>query len=338
MRYNLCIFILLHSMTVYASQETKKTLETITEEVITNIDETNDRGETPLMRAAGSGDFEMTSLLLQYNANPYAQDNSGRTPLIWATIGNFTEIIRLLLEYNAGINAVDTQKKSALIYATTHEDGKCLDLLLKKGADHTLQDKRGKVALMHAVEWMTQMNVVKLLEQEPFIATDINGRSIEDHIKRHTRIVNKQKELLIEQETQQSKEVKKSHEDLPDILYSNDTESLQNYLENGGTIKSNELGYIPLHGAASRGSLHMIDILLNNKSDINEQDSLGNTAIMQAIYWNKNNACIILLHRGADVSIKNNNNCTAYDLMTQKKQYVLAERIKNFEQKKKEKK
>lgn len=295
------ILILLHCIAANASQ-----LSTSSEsqETIKNIDATNKRGETALMRATGSGNVEMTQLLLQYKANPNAQDSLGRTPLMWATIGNYPDTAKLLIQSNAKINVQDKDKKTALIYATAHDDGTCLQLLLNNNADSTIQDNCGKIALMHAVEWNIKKNIDTLCNVKPFLALDNYGNTIDDYLKefeqRQIRAAAHEKRMkeYAEQES------KTNHETLSLTLFNDDTHGLTNYIKNGGELRACKLGFIPLHQAAIKNHVQAIDILLGKKVDINEQDEYGQTALMLACYYGKKYAVLNLLRRGANPSIK----------------------------------
>lgn len=220
LRYSFLIIVFFSPLTTWACQKPQTILEPIPEEpeyqeVIANIDEKNERGETALIRAAGSGDYEMTKLLLQYNADPNTQDRLGRTPLMWAAIGNFPAIIELLLANQAAVNAVDSNGKSALMYATMWLDGKCLETLLTQRADHTLQDNNGQVALMHAIELEAHDNVDLLLDQKPFLAADRFGVTIHDYIKKYTnQQKRKEEQALLAQKTKQAQETKIAYENI----------------------------------------------------------------------------------------------------------------------------
>ena len=55
-------------------------------------------------------------------------------------------------------------------------------------------------------------------------------------------------------------------------------------------------------------------MILKGKANINLQDEIGNTALMNAINNNDNNMVEFLLENGADISIRNQNDEDALDL------------------------
>ncbi|XP_006889917.1 PREDICTED: ankyrin repeat domain-containing protein 34B [Elephantulus edwardii] len=112
------------------------------------INESNDRGETPLMIACKSKHVDhqsvskakMVKYLLENNADPNIQDKSGKTALMHACLEKAgPEVVSLLLKNGADLTLLDHSSYSALVYAINSEDRETLKVLLRackaKGKD-----------------------------------------------------------------------------------------------------------------------------------------------------------------------------------------------------------
>lgn len=103
------------------------------------INESNDRGETPLMIACKTKHVDhqsvskakMVKYLLENNADPNIQDKSGKTALMHACLERAgPEVVSLLLQSGADLSLQDHSSYSALVYAINSEDRETLKVLL----------------------------------------------------------------------------------------------------------------------------------------------------------------------------------------------------------------
>ncbi|KAL2779503.1 ankyrin repeat domain-containing protein 34B [Daubentonia madagascariensis] len=103
------------------------------------INESNDRGETPLMIACKTKHVDhqsvskakMVKYLLENNADPNIQDKSGKTALMHACLERAgPEVVSLLLKSGADLSLQDHSSYSALVYAINSEDRETLKVLL----------------------------------------------------------------------------------------------------------------------------------------------------------------------------------------------------------------
>lgn len=70
------------------------------------IEEADENGSTPLMKACYRGNFEFVKKLLEKDANINATDNLGYTALVWAALNGHTKICDLLIKKGADINKI----------------------------------------------------------------------------------------------------------------------------------------------------------------------------------------------------------------------------------------
>ncbi|XP_066237842.1 ankyrin repeat domain-containing protein 34B [Saccopteryx leptura] len=103
------------------------------------INESNDRGETPLMIACKTkhvdhqsiSKVKMVKYLLENNADSNIQDKSGKTALMHACLEKAgPEVVSLLLQNGADLSLQDHSGYSALVYALNSEDRETLKVLL----------------------------------------------------------------------------------------------------------------------------------------------------------------------------------------------------------------
>ncbi|XP_074851494.1 ankyrin repeat domain-containing protein 34B [Carettochelys insculpta] len=103
------------------------------------INESNDRGETPLMIACKTQHMDQQSVskakmvkyLLENKADPNIQDKCGKTALMHACLEKAgPEVISLLLKNGADLSLQDHSGYSALVYAVNSEDKETLKVLL----------------------------------------------------------------------------------------------------------------------------------------------------------------------------------------------------------------
>ncbi|NXJ86341.1 AN34B protein, partial [Trogon melanurus] len=103
------------------------------------VNESNDRGETPLMIACRTKHVDsqsvskakMVKYLLENKADPNIQDKSGKTALMHACLEKAgPEVVSLLLKSGADPSLQDHSNCSALVYAINSEDKDTLKVLL----------------------------------------------------------------------------------------------------------------------------------------------------------------------------------------------------------------
>ncbi len=87
-------------------------------------------------------------------------------------------------------------------------------------------------------------------------------------------------------------------------------------IENGADTNLPELlnKTSPLMLAARYNSSKVAKLLIDKKTDINDSDALGNTALIYAVQYNSKETIRILIENGADISTKNFYNKTALDI------------------------
>ncbi len=112
-----------------------------------DINCTDDKGCTALIRAAGHSKRAVVSFLLQNNADIEARSDNGSTALSSSVIGNCHRVSELLLENNANSNGVGPANYPYVTIATAQWNDGMLSLLYRYGADIFLLNNKQQTLL-----------------------------------------------------------------------------------------------------------------------------------------------------------------------------------------------
>jgi uncharacterized protein len=99
-------------------------------------------------------------------------------------------------------------------------------------------------------------------------------------------------------------------------------------IERGADV--NKPGWAPLHYAATRGHLEVMNVLLENHAYIDAASPNGSTPLMMAALYGTPSAVKLLLEAGADPSLKNIQGMTAIDFAQRDNRRDSAEIIAAF--------
>ncbi len=116
------------------------------------IETPDDRGWTPLGRAAREGDIGLIHLLLDAGANIEGSDADGITPLMIAVERSGEETVAALLERGAGVAAADGQGETVLHHAVRGQRLDNARAVLAAGADVDYANANGVTPLMAALK------------------------------------------------------------------------------------------------------------------------------------------------------------------------------------------
>lgn len=223
-----------------------------------------------------------------------SRDDQGRTPLKYAIEIGSLEVCKELIELGANVDTPDSQFVYPLHQACVRGDGEVVDLILRKTKLHNAVDTaRGETCLISACRTSNWEIVPRLGKVVDLSLADARGRTA-----LHWLIQN---------------------------MGSVDTciEALEFLLVNRVNVNAQDFqGRAPLHIAASRGIVDVLQLLCKNGAHLNITDSIaGETPLHLAVskpslLQGKTPVFTALLELKADVSIKRTvDSATALDLV-----------------------
>lgn len=195
-------------------------------------------------------------------------------------IGDLLEMERCIGN-GVNINAVDDDNWTALMLACRDGRDNIVQYLVDKGADMTLENKDNRLG--------------------GIIGNEIGRTAIDIAVLCHNphlvNILIKNNPLILK------------HSSIVSIFHKGHEESFRYLLKN-----NYEMEIDALHTATYNNHVEAIHALLNNGFDIDFIDGEGNSAVMCINDGlNNHDAIKLLIHKGANLDIKNHNGETAYD-------------------------
>lgn len=130
------------------------------------MDALDDKGESPLIKAAYLGFQFVVEILLAAgaDANLRGTGPSQYSALDRAAQNDHVEVLEKLLEFGAAANSADHRGVAAIHVAALHGATGAVDALIKAGADITLKDHRGWTPLLFAARGSNHEVLRTLLE------------------------------------------------------------------------------------------------------------------------------------------------------------------------------
>jgi ankyrin repeat protein len=116
----------------------------------------DEKGATPLHRAAGSGLFDSTAFLMAQQVEIDSLDPDGQTPLFFAVKTGNHDVAEFLAASGADVNRADGTGRTPLMFAAMKLNLLLVQLLLCMNADPNRSDCKGLTSLQHAEEALKQ--------------------------------------------------------------------------------------------------------------------------------------------------------------------------------------
>lgn len=127
-----------------------------------NTEIQDERGWTPLMKAAFNGHQEIVGLLVRYRANVHATDLLGNTALHWAVDAGQTECSKLLIDSGAEIDSRNNSGLAPLFRAVIRRRLGDVLLLVESGANSNSIMRDGST-ILHKAAALGYIEIVRTL-------------------------------------------------------------------------------------------------------------------------------------------------------------------------------
>ncbi|MEW6349680.1 MAG: ankyrin repeat domain-containing protein [Thermodesulfobacteriota bacterium] len=247
--------------------------------------------EKALKGAAGEGNLELVTTIIEKGADIETPDRNGRTPLMEAAEAGYPEMVKLFIGRGANVRAADKGEMTVLMHAArgnSNHKPDVVKLLLKHGADVNARDSSGRTALHYAVaDGNPEVPLLLLNQGADLSAADDKGSTVlhEAAWGNHVKVSGGNRELVM-------------------LL-----------IERGAEVnRKDRYGETPLMTAAKgcSGSPDVAHVLISNGADVNARSAKGFTALMSSIIGCDDPKMVsLLLDHGADVRAEDNNGQTA---------------------------
>ncbi|UOX38556.1 ankyrin repeat containing protein [Finch poxvirus] len=228
-----------------------------------------------LYRAISHNNVELVKKLLDNGASPNSYIKGIYNPIIKAIKVKNKEIVKLLLVYGAQIDSkYYVNSIPPLVAAIVERSLEIITYLLDYGCDVNSSYYKNKHPIEYAVIYNNIDIVKKLLDHKSYVnVKDCYGRNM-------------------------------LHK------YNTFYEMTKLLIDNGIDINSKDnYGSVPLHYAAKKSELPVIDLLISN-TNINSLNNRNNTPLHYATFYNYPSVVMRLLFKGADITIKNDDGKT----------------------------
>ncbi|RDD46134.1 E3 ubiquitin-protein ligase MIB1 [Trichoplax sp. H2] len=267
---------------------------------------------------------DVIRLISRYDVDLNTRNSSGQTPLHLAVLKKNAHAIEALLECGCHISLQDVDGNSPLHLALIKNNESIINALLQGKADMSVTNNEGFNAIHLATKLGNVSNIQALIRKMPH-SWYVNIKKDDGYSALHIAVLNSYIEvadLLIQQ----------GHADINSCNAIN--------------------GETPLHIAIDKANVKMIELLLERDADINLQDMIGNTPLHKIIRTltqilarekqsgtyekiAKTSALSIismLLSKGANINIKDNEGSTPYDLCDHFTLYLIKLHCQNEEE------
>jgi ankyrin repeat protein len=265
-------------------------LETLGKEIqrVSDLDATNEDGNTALMLAALAGRTEAAKLLLDHGAKVDAKRRDRNTALVFAAECGHTALVQLLIDHGAEADAVNKHRCTPLVYACQGGHEEIVRILLHHGARVDVVSSLGTTPLMLAAKG-GHTRIAELLINA---GADLDAVNKDGLSALYTAMTGGHYSIawaLIKAGASISDEIDELDEEGFSLLYHacarGDLQMIRWLIESGADVNNHgEDKFPPLIVASINGFTDVARLLIGAGADLSFRDSIGYDAHAYALY------------------------------------------------------
>jgi ankyrin repeat protein len=260
--------------------------------------------------AASVGNIEKVRSFVEAGVDVNEIDDGGMTPLLRAVSRKHTKVAEFLVENGADVNTGDKGGYVPLVYALWNTDSDMVRLLLDKGADPNAKDTSPRYG--HTpLHWAIMMDSKESTELVLSAEADVNAKSKAGETPLDFAAYGSSLaigELLVAK----GAEISSMHA----AAYLGDLAKVRAFIDQGADVneKKGMMQVTALHSAAAGGHKEVVEFLINMGSDVSAQNRAGQTPLHIAAGGGYLDVVRLLIKSGADVHAKDRGGRTPMDL------------------------
>lgn len=291
----------------------------------------NANGETPLFNAVKSDTTTTIELLVKNKADKEARDYLGNTPLHACVRWDAKNSAMKLIQLKADLNAQNLAGKTPLSQAARSSRIAMVNLLLDSGANIDAYDATGRTVLMDAIQSGNAAIVSLLLRKgaSPLVQ-EMYGRNAYHEAADSGNI-----ELIsLVQKAGGNPLSRDAHGTTPfSLVLGKDNEVLKSVLGTNPRLIDSD-GNTPLHIAIEKkASSSVLAQLLSMEFPVNTRNRDGVTPLVTAAKYGMKEHVQLLLEKGADIYLTDNEGDCALSIALTKQTALLDSMVKTSAQK-----
>lgn len=247
-----------------------------------NLDYVDNNGFSALHYACAKGTRDIIKMLITHGADVNLTSNRGITPLHLAVKTGNKEIIKMLVNEGADINATDNSGESVIIYGIKAGKTDAVRFMKELGADITIADNEGRTAVNYAnIMGMAGMIENLLADVENHADSFGNTPLHQSCYNGHSESV---KAMLKNPDIEVDAINDAGDTPLSIAVGEGNLYIVELLLEAGANVnRQNNNGESLLHLAARQRKPHLVNTLIKYGADFNARNRNGETPLICAI-------------------------------------------------------
>lgn len=276
----------------------------------------NKAGHTALFLSCASSSEEMAKFLIEKGANATidSKDSDGTSTLQWALAYEWNNVAQKILEQNIEVNSFSKETGRNILLDAFYSEAiskETISKIIEKGANiNYANPKDGETALIWACR-RDFSDIAKKIVGKGGIVNSVskNGTTPLSCASGAKSCSTELMMFLMKNGAKINPDLKYGRTPLIEAVSSNCLEKVKYLLENKANINQKSEGFggvSPLSEALWETNFEITKYLVENGADVNIQKENGDTALLVAVWNEKNlNAVDLLIQKGADVNRTN---------------------------------